>query len=231
VKTNGAVLTLEPLKHKYQLDGAPLMGVGEVLKKLGFYDFRFVSKDDLEYKRQVGAAVHKAVELYDIGRLNNASLDPIVVPYLEAWKIFRADTKCEVLYSELPVYSKVHRFAGTLDKIIRWDGAIVLPDIKATAGVAKVIALQTGAYALAARESHGIKVQKRCAIQLKPEKSGKPYQVVWFDKKADESVFLSCLHIAGYMNLTSIQGSLENEYFNNGIGNTDHDERDENSSD
>ncbi len=221
MKTNGAVLTLEPKSHQYYLDGAPIMGVSGVLNKLGFYDFRFVSKEDLEYKRQIGAAVHYATHLYDTGKLNMASVDPVVMPYLEAWILFRKDTNCEVLYSELPVYSKVRRFGGTLDKVIRWDGAIVLPDIKATAGVAKVIALQTAAYALALKESYGVTAQKRCAIQLKPEKSGKPYQVVWFDKKVDESVFLSCLHIAGYMNLTSIQGSLENEHFNNGTGNTE----------
>jgi len=143
-------LTFDAESHVYRLRGVVIPNVTRVLEPLS--DFSRVPFEALELARQRGTAVHKACELYDMDDLDlERSLDPVLVPYLEAWIRFTADTKCKHLHIEARVWSDAYRYAGTLDRISIIGKRITLLDIK-SGQYSPAVELQTAAYQQAAYE-------------------------------------------------------------------------------
>lgn len=188
------MIEFDEASHTYKLDGNPVPSVTEILKPLT--DFGRVPLEVLEYKRSLGKAVHKAIELWERQDLDVADLDPEALPYFEGWLKFKQESGFRVLHSELIVWSKKYRYAGTLDdlgtRLIGATEADELLDVKCVWATAPETAIQTAAYQEALSESHGIKVKKRGAVQLTPESGFKffPYR-----DKGDFNVFLSLLNL------------------------------------
>ena len=66
----------------------------------------------MERKRQIGTAVHIATQLDDEGYLVEASVDPLVAPYLAGWRKFRSEMAPEWESIEQMVYNPLG-FCGT----------------------------------------------------------------------------------------------------------------------
>ena len=64
------VLTFDPEKHEYRINGVLVPSVSQILAPL--YDFSKIPRDVLERKRQIGTAIHKAIELDLLGDLDVA---------------------------------------------------------------------------------------------------------------------------------------------------------------
>lgn len=174
---------------RYEVDGIKLPSVTEVLKFGGLYgEYRNVSRETLERKAYLGNAVHLATHLYDEGSLDRATVAEQVAPYLDAWKSFVDLFGFETTRSEMFVYSKRHKFAGTLDRIGKVKGKTFLIDIKTTAGMnEKAVAMQTAGYKLAYEEMTGEHIDRRYAVQLKAGK----FKLYGFEFNAiDENNFL-----------------------------------------
>ena len=77
-----------------------------------------------------GRYVATATALCDQGRLDEAELDPVLTPYLKAWKAFLRDSKAEVLAVEEVVGDGHWGYAGTLDRRVRLNGVDCIIDIK-----------------------------------------------------------------------------------------------------
>ena len=73
--------------HSYWFDGIRVPGVSEIIEGAGLTDPN-AQKYYTKFHADRGTAVHKACELYDKGILDEDSLDPEVVGYLEAYKKF-----------------------------------------------------------------------------------------------------------------------------------------------
>ena len=97
--------------HIYTLRGEILPSVTHILKSEGFIDTLWYD----DWSRTKGTYVHKAVQLYIGGILNEKTLDPEIVPYLEAWKKFIRESGFVVTGSEISGASKDYKFAGTYD--------------------------------------------------------------------------------------------------------------------
>ena len=108
--TEGLIFDEE--RHVYTLDGIVLPSVTGVLKAEGFIDTRFFD----EYSRTRGTLVHLATEYDDTGELDEDSLDPVIVPYVEAWRKFKKESGFVVEAVETAMCNKTHRFAGKIDR-------------------------------------------------------------------------------------------------------------------
>src|SRR5690606_20318453 len=82
-------LIFEPDNHEYRHRGVVVPSVTQILGSL--VDMSAIPQDKLEYARARGQAVHLACELYDQDDLDMASLDEVIVPYLEAWIKFKKE--------------------------------------------------------------------------------------------------------------------------------------------
>jgi hypothetical protein len=184
-------LAFDPVEHRYRLDGAEVPNVTRILAPM--YDFSAVREDVLNHKRDIGIALHKAIELDLNDDLDEASIDEEVKGYFEGWKKFRRETGFECLLTEHRVASEQFRFAGTLDLAGLIDGVESLLDSKVTVALHPAVALQTSAYLRATSEMGLIRANaRRYALRLKPNGT---YTLDQFKDKNDFAVFLSALSL------------------------------------
>lgn len=183
-------LTFEETLHRYFFEGRELPSVTAVLadNRLGA-DFSRVAPDTLEQARRLGSAVHVALHYDDEGTLDATTIDPLVAPYLEAWRRFRTERRVAIVAMERRYADPVYGFAGTLDRIALADGRRVLLDVK-TGGV-EGAHYQTAAYLHLAGEPAGT---RRWAVQLHPERAV-PYTVHPHAQPTDWRIFRAALEL------------------------------------
>jgi hypothetical protein len=106
----------------------------------------------LDYSRidpwyaEFGTAVHKAVELFVIGTLDEETMMPEIEPYLLGFKKFLAETGFKAVETEQILFNKELFVAGTADLFGTLSGKPAIVDIKS--GVKqKWHGVQTAAYA------------------------------------------------------------------------------------
>lgn len=117
-------VVFDPEKHEYWVDGKKKPGPSEIMKYLGLSD-DWTGVDS--FYRDRGIAVHKAIELYINQNLDEKSLDPVCVSYVEEFKDWWEDLlpmgKGTVMTEQF-FYSRHYDFCGTIDLIIPgmvWD--------------------------------------------------------------------------------------------------------------
>lgn len=182
-------LTFDEATHTYALDGRVLPSVTTVLKDNGLSDdFAAVDAATLERARQRGTAVHAALHYLDEGTLDEATVDPVVAPYVEAWQRFVADRGVLITAMEQRFADAVYGFAGTVDRIAVVDGLVTLLDIKT--GSVTGANYQTAAYVHLA----GLTRPARWAVQLHPERRI-PYTVHPYGDPRDWRIFRAALEL------------------------------------
>lgn len=153
------------------------------------------SKEDQEFYLRRGSMIHLATDLYDKDKLDWATLDERIVPYIEAWKKFRLEMGGKVLASELPVKNKKYNYQGKLDRIISkcalYPTGLLLIDIKTTA-IDIATRLQTMAYMMAQNRK-----AKRGAVALQSDGN---YKVQIFEDDASDKVgWIACLQLNNWI--------------------------------
>jgi hypothetical protein len=108
-----APVSFEREGHVYTLNGLPLPSVTGILKAEGFIDDAFFTEES----RVRGTYVHLATHYDDQGELDEDTLDPVIVPYVEAWRKFKRESGFIVEQSETPMASSSYHYAGTPDVI------------------------------------------------------------------------------------------------------------------
>lgn len=183
--------------HVYLLDGNPVPSVTEILKPL--VDLSRVPPEQLEYKRSVGKAVHKAIELDAQDDLNFDTLDPGIVPFFEAWQKWKLDSRFSVQFTELLVWSAKFRYAGTLDLLganAQLADCSWLVDLKCVWTMGAATGPQTAGYAIATTESRGYTIRQRGGVQLLRDGT---YRYFPYTNPNDEHVFKACLSINAFL--------------------------------
>ena len=69
-----------------------------------------------------GTYVHQACQYYDAGELDEESLDPVLIPYVEGWKKFRADTNVTIAWAEERITDEKLGVTGQPDRLVEWPG-------------------------------------------------------------------------------------------------------------
>lgn len=99
-------------EHIYKVGDSILPSVSDVLKSLNLrYDPVFSTDEDLWRGQQV----HRAIELYHSGKLNEDSLDDRIWPYVAAWRLFLIETGFIPSGWEVPLHDPFWGFAGCPD--------------------------------------------------------------------------------------------------------------------
>jgi len=110
-----------------------------------------------------GTAVHACAKLIADGK--RFTHDPQIDGYVEGiYKFFR-EVKPEVKYSELPVYSHLYKFAGTIDLVAKIRGLNGIFDYKNSLDLER-LKLQLGAYKQGLIETVGLEVKFGFGIVL-----------------------------------------------------------------
>lgn len=185
-------------RHEYRYSGTVVPGVTSLIERA--YDFSNVPDSIMEYKSALGKAVHKACELEDLGTLDESTVATVVLPYLSAYRKFKAEAGYIEWHGiEERVYHPVHRYAGTLDRRGWIGGDYGIADLKTSSTVHKACGLQLAGYQEAHKGDPDLHVKKpdwkRWVIHLKPD--GK-YQLVPFNDPMDWPTFVSCLTWANW---------------------------------
>lgn len=186
--------------HEYRFGGINVPGVTSVLAPL--IDYSKVDPVLLERARLLGQAVHKTTELYDQDELDVDSLDPQLVPYLDAWIRFRKEVDFQPLGIEQRVYHPTYRYAGTLDRTGLVRGNMAVLDIKKMLVLGPVIGVQLAAYQNAlnvVRPSvevpYPVRIADRYALGLQADGA---YRLQQYKDPADWSTFLSLLNLKNW---------------------------------
>lgn len=177
-------LAFDESSHTYTLDGVVVPSVTQVIGTLCGIDTRFFT----EASRRRGTAVHLACEYDDNGVLDESSVADDLRGYLVAWRRFRRESGLRPTKIELPVASRRHMFAGTIDRIMEdCDGVEYIVDIKSGV-VSQTAALQTAGYAIAYCEIYGVMCDDRLVVKV--DKTG-GYKVHRFSDERDFGDFLA----------------------------------------
>jgi hypothetical protein len=108
-----AAVTYDDEGHRYTFSGQSLPSVTGILLAEGFIDAQFYT----EYGRTRGSYVHQARHLDDSGELDESTIDPVIAPFLEAWRRFKRESGFIVEQSEVPMANTVYGYAGRPDVI------------------------------------------------------------------------------------------------------------------
>ena len=119
-------LIFKPESHQYFLDDEELPSVTTILKGVGLIDTRFMPEDAAAN----GQRRHKLTQLMDEGNLDWGSVLPEDLPYAQAWALFREEHEFAVDAVEVAAYQEVYRYAGTIDRIGKYEGTPSVLDIK-----------------------------------------------------------------------------------------------------
>ena len=125
----------DPELHRYTLDGRIIPHVSLILAATGISpDWRKVDPIVLERKRLLGTALHKCLHFLQENDLDESSVDPDVVPYLEGYKLFVKDTGFVAQQVEVRRWPEINGmpYGGTLDVVGMLWHEPALVDFKST---------------------------------------------------------------------------------------------------
>lgn len=159
-----SLLEFDEARHEYRLDGRIIPSVTQVISA-NSAGHSFYS-DDPKYMLR-GKRVHQATELIDSEYGCPFPLEQEIEGYLSAWKKFIDDSGFSWILKEKRIFSKEHRYAGTVDRVGFLNCQSVVLDIK-TGAIPQWIDAQVGAYTLALRE-HGFPIDAGYGLQLKED--------------------------------------------------------------
>jgi hypothetical protein len=171
--------------HTYTLDGSALPSVTYILREAGLIGEWSSNTGPMT----VGSYAHRLTEYDDKGELDADSVDPSLVGYLDAWRRFRTESGIEIVAIEKRVFHAAYRYAGTVDRVVAWNGLRSVIDIK-TGSPAPWHALQTAAYA-----NCETGIVHRASVYLSAD--GK-YKVSEHESIDDFSVFVSALTLVNW---------------------------------
>lgn len=190
-------LEFDPKKHEYKINGIVVPSVTQILKETGFYSYGHVNQEVLQRAANFGSAVHYAAKLDDEDNLGVCQ--DAIIPYLEGWRKFKKDFGAQFSIIEEHLYSKKRMFAGTPDRLLALNGALI--DIK-TGQKEGWHSVQLAGYEVLIKEINPeFKIKKRWTVYLKPDE----YKIIAYSGW-EESIFLSALAIVHWKRNKNIKG-------------------------
>lgn len=160
-------LQFEEDTHTYKLNGSIIPSVTQLMKPLSDAVYGTVNDFALDMAATRGTAVHNAIENYLLFGIEDIQQE--YEGYLEAFKKWFEKYKPLVIATEIKVYHKIMRYAGTADLIVEIDGQKILIDLKTSSVVQKMLTgVQLEAYDKAF-DSQGIQLDGKAILHLKKD--------------------------------------------------------------
>lgn len=178
--------------HQYTLHGVVLPSVTQILEAVGVVDYSYLPPATRRMALGRGSAVHSATQFDDEGDLDETLLDDELVPYLTAWRRFRAETGFVPDLIEHRSFDPKYRYAGTLDRRGAFpDGTKAICDIKTNSSEGWV-ALQLSAYAAFFESPRAF---RRICVEVRKDATYRFIEFRSADYTADFGRFLACLTV------------------------------------
>jgi hypothetical protein len=187
-------IQFDEASHTYHVNGKKAVSVTEALSVLE--DWGNIPKELVEKAGRFGKAVHKAVELWFLGKLDMDSMDQHLIPYLDGYRNFVSRYEVQVVAIEQPVASAALMVAGTPDLVCRLNGrsGLSVVDVKSTYAIPPTVGPQTAGYAELYGATHGEKPKTRFCLHLNPNYPD-GYRLIPLKEKNDYSLFISSLNV------------------------------------
>lgn len=181
------LLSVDREKHEYRYNGRKLISITEAMQAAGVIEKTYGTDYDL----WVGTATHRAIELYIKGTLKWETLDPALVPRVEAWGEFVTHTGFVATDTEKAVCNPILGIAGMLDVLgVFPNGKEGIVEIK-SGNVSRWAGVQTAGQDMllggARRQRFGIKIPQFGRPAVKP-----------FNDPDDYAVFHAAIVIANW---------------------------------
>lgn len=109
-------LTFEPERHEYRWKGQLVPGVTSILQDAKLIDYSGIPRRILDKASARGTYVHKMLELYDLGTLDEEQLPAEYRGYLDAYRDFCRVSGFRVGHIENRRYHLGRHYAGTFDR-------------------------------------------------------------------------------------------------------------------
>jgi len=184
-------LEFNEAQHRYSVNGRELTGVTRALTDAGLIDTRWFN--DAACLR--GTYVHAAIVMLHDGDLAEDSLDPILKPYVDAYRAFLDQSALRLDAIEERVFNEALGCAGTLDLRGQFPNdppnVTNVIDIK-TGFVPPHVGFQTAGY-VRLLPIGAQPVRRRWALNLRADAT---YRLEPLTKRTDESVFLAAVTVA-----------------------------------
>lgn len=179
------VIHFDLATHTYRVGGRVIPSVTQIIGSAGVRGAFTPSDAVMAYACDRGRAVHLACELDDDGTLDERSVHPEVLPYLNAYRQFKAETRYEIVEMELARYDELMGFCGTPDRICVINGRPAVLDLKSGVKMAAT-GMQLAAYAVLA----GHPAASRFSLQLRADGL---YRLERYSNPADWPAFVAAL--------------------------------------
>lgn len=162
-------LEFEEARHIYRIGPEILPSVTTLMRPLSDRHYKAIPEDVLRKAADRGTAVHNAIENW----IKYGIVD-IPVEYMEYFDAFYdwwRKYEPTVVGSELRLYHKLLRYAGTADLVCVIGDELWIIDYKSTSVLSEMLLrVQLEAYAKA-MESQGVKVARKGALHLRKDGS------------------------------------------------------------
>lgn len=157
-------LTFDEGPHVYRLNGVEIPSVTTLMKPFSQNEYARIDAKTLERAANRGTSVHFAIENWIKFGIDDS--EPEYRGYMDAFLDWYDTVKPEIVGSEVRVYHKLFRYAGTIDILAKIGGDLTLIDTKTTSRVIeKSCRVQTEGYAQACG-SHGIAIARKHILHL-----------------------------------------------------------------
>jgi hypothetical protein len=165
-------------------------GTTSLLEAAGMVCYAGIPEAILDRKAQIGTAAHAASHFFDEGDLDESTVDPAVLGYVNAWKRFRRESDFAPEFLEYRGVSEVDgmKYGWTLDRTGLLFKRRSLLELKCTANVEPSWGPQTAAYESASRRigKGAGPFRRRIAVWLKPNGT---YRLVPYTDVQDYQIF------------------------------------------
>ena len=153
--------------HVYRLEGQKIPSVSNIMEPLKDALYGGISDKVLKRAASKGSAVHYSIENWlkydfeDVPSEHRGYLDA----FMDWWRMKHP----KVIGSEVRMYHKTRRYAGTADLICEIGGELCLYDYKTTYTVSEMTCgVQLEAYSRAL-ETHGVSLERKRILHLKKD--------------------------------------------------------------
>lgn len=183
--------------HTYWFGDRRITGITEAMSRAGLSPKAPESgrmRRNFEYAGERGTAVHKACELYDLGHLDQYTLDDNLKGYLDAWKFFCNQFEFKPFGTELPMGHTLYYYGGTPDV---WGesklGKIVVE--RKSRALMEHDGFQLAGQDMLIKEHFGFQSKELVGVQLKATGT---YAMRSYNQPHFKSLFLSAVAISNY---------------------------------
>jgi hypothetical protein len=187
------MLTFEKDTHTYRWNGSPVPSVTQIIRDVGLSELHG-KQSNIDIAGDFGDKVHLATEFWDKNELDIDALDLKLKPYLDCWIQFKKDYNIRILHTEMMLYHEALGYAGTIDRIVKFNSHVCVLDIKTGSTISQSTELQLAGYKLLYCHTMNIPSCSiyRMAVQLKPDGFAKvqPYK-----SPSDENCFVSAVNV------------------------------------